>query len=216
VAVNVRFLQRFGVPPAAAVSAGAIDSFAGFLVQILLFLVLLGASDAKVSFSADLSGSAGFLTIIVIGIAVAIVVAVVVLALVPRWRAAVIGALHHAAGALQVLRNPTKLAQLFLGNLVSQVLFAIALGACVHAFGAHASLADLILINTVVSLFAGLLPVPGGIGVSEAGLTLGLTSIGIGNETAFAIALAYRFASFYLPPLWGYVCYRRLIARRFL
>ena len=54
-----------------------------------------------------------------------------------------------------------------------------------------------------MSLFAGLLPIPGGIGVSEAGLTLGLTAIGIDNETAFAIALAYRVASFYLPPVWG-------------
>ena len=78
------------------------------------------------------------------------------------------------------------------------------------------SFADLILINTAVSLFAGLLPIPGGIGVSEAGLTLGLTAIGIDNETAFAIALAYRVASFYLPPVWGFVCYRRLIQRRYL
>ena len=123
---------------------------------------------------------------------------------------------HHVLDSLRVLRSPVKLAQLFLGNLASQLLFAAAFGACVHAFGQHASFADLILINTAVSLFAGLLPIPGGIGVSEAGLTLGLTAIGIDNETAFAIALAYRVASFYLPPVWGFVCYRRLIQRRYL
>ena len=43
-----------------------------------------------------------------------------------------------------------------------------------------------------MSLFAGLLPIPGGIGVTEAGLTLGLTAAGVPSETAFAIALAYR------------------------
>ena len=77
-------------------------------------------------------------------------------------------------------------------------------------------LTELLLINTVVSLFAGLLPVPGGIGVSEAGLTLGLTAAGMPSETAFAIALAYRFASFYLPPIWGWFCYRWLVDKRYL
>jgi uncharacterized membrane protein YbhN (UPF0104 family) len=51
--------------------------------------------------------------------------------------------------------------------------------------------------NTVVSLFAGLMPIPGGIDVTEAGITLGLTTVGVSPETAFAAALAYRFASFY-------------------
>ena len=216
VAVNVRFLQRFGIPAAAAMSAGAIDSVSGFIVQIVLFLLVFGASGVTLSFSTDLSDSVGFLTIIVIGIVAVLVVAGIVLALKPKWRAAVLRVVHHVLDSLRVLRSPVKLAQLFLGNLASQLLFAAAFGACVHAFGQHASFADLILINTAVSLFAGLLPIPGGIGVSEAGLTLGLTAIGIDNETAFAIALAYRVASFYLPPVWGFVCYRRLIQRRYL
>jgi uncharacterized protein (TIRG00374 family) len=96
------------------------------------------------------------------------------------------------------------------------VLFGVALAACVRAFGENLPLTQLVLINTVVSLFAGLLPIPGGIGVSEAGLTLGLTAAGLSSEIAFAVALAYRFASFYLPPIWGWFCYQWLIRRRFL
>ena len=75
-----------------------------------------------------------------------------------------------------MLRSRTKLLQLFGGNLLSQVLFAVALGACAKAFGQEVPLSSLVLINTVVTLFAGLSPVPGGMGVSEAGLTLGLTT----------------------------------------
>jgi uncharacterized membrane protein YbhN (UPF0104 family) len=67
-----------------------------------------------------------------------------------------------------------------------------------------------------VTLFAGLLPIPGGIGVSEAGLTYGLTRAGLSSEVAFGVALSYRFASFYLPPIWGWFCYRWLIKRRYL
>ena len=115
-----------------------------------------------------------------------------------------------------MLRSPTKLVQLIGGNVANQVLFAVALSACAVAFGEEVPLTQLIVINTVVSLFAGLLPVPGGIGVTEAGLTLGLTAAGLSSETAFAIAIAYRFASFYLPPLWGFFCYRWLITKRYL
>src|SRR5262245_16098318 len=69
---------------------------------------------------------------------------------------------------------PRKVGELFGGNLMSQLLFAITLGTVARAFGYHVPISSLILINTVVGLFAGLLPVPGGVGVSEAGLALGL------------------------------------------
>ena len=126
------------------------------------------------------------------------------------------GWLHEARDALQVLRDPHKLVLLFGGTLLSQVLFAVTLGACVRAFGFYVPLSTLILINSVVSMFAGLLPVPGGVGVIEAGLSLGLTRAGIPSETAFAVALTYRFAVFYLPPIWGLRSYRWMTSRRYL
>jgi uncharacterized protein (TIRG00374 family) len=87
---------------------------------------------------------------------------------------------------------------------------------CVRAFGEHVALSELILINTVVTLFAGLLPVPGGVGVSEAGLSLGLTRVGVPASLAFAIALAYRFVVFYLPPMWGFFSLKWLTQRQYL
>ena len=99
---------------------------------------------------------------------------------------------------------------------MSQVCFSLTLGACVRALHYQVPLSGLILINVVVGLFAGLLPVPGGIGVAEAGLTLGLTRAGIPTDTALAIALTNRFCTFYLPPFWGYRCYRWLVDRRYL
>ena len=64
--------------------------------------------------------------------------------------------------------------------------------------------------------FAGLLPIPGGVGVSEAGLALGLTRAGVPSDTAFAIALTHRFCVFYLPPIWGFRSYRWLTSRGYL
>jgi glycosyltransferase 2 family protein len=215
VAINIRFLERFGADPTTAVSAGGIDGIAGFVVQLFLFLTLFFWSDLDFGLEVNTSDLDGLATIALIALAV-IVLAVIVVLAVPKLRQWVLSVLRQARRALRVLRSPTKVLQLFGGNVLSQVLFAVALGACVRAFHAEVSLTELILINTVVSLFAGLLPIPGGMGVSEAGLTLGLTAAGLSNEIAFAAALAYRFASFYLPPLWGFFCYRWLVKRRYL
>jgi len=215
VAINVRFFQRFGVRPAEAMTAGVIDSVSGFTVQILLFVCLFGLSDVDLGFSLDTGELSGAATLALIALGVVLVAGLVVV-LVRPVRRRVVAVLQAARSALGVLRSPTKLLQLFGGNVVSQVLFAVALAACAEAFGVHVPLSELLLINTVVSLFAGLLPIPGGIGVSEAGLTYGLIAAGVSSEKAFAVAIAYRFASFYLPPIWGWMCYRWLIQRRYL
>jgi len=67
-----------------------------------------------------------------------------------------------------------------------------------------------------VSLLASFVPVPGGVGVSEFGLTLGLTSAGMPEEAALAAVLLYRISSFYLPPIWGFFAMRWLQRNRYI
>jgi uncharacterized membrane protein YbhN (UPF0104 family) len=215
VAVNVRFFQRFGVKPTAAMSAGVIDSVSGFIVQIVLFVLLFFNSNLDLSLSTNTGDMSGLATLALITVIV-IILAVAITLLVPSLRRRVLTVLHEARDSLNVLRSSRKLLQLFGGNLASQVLFAVACSTCVRAFGESVPLSEVLLISIVVSLFAGLLPIPGGIGVSEAGFTLGLTAAGVPVETAFAIALAYRMVSFYLPPIWGWFCYRWLEKQRYL
>ena len=47
-----------------------------------------------------------------------------------------------------------------------------------------------------VSLLAGIIPVPGGIGVAELGISVGLAAVGLTPEAALATALAFRIATF--------------------
>ena len=99
---------------------------------------------------------------------------------------------------------------LFGGNLLSQTFFAITLGLCVEAFGHHVSLVNLLAINVMVSFFAGIMPVPGGIGVSEAGLTTCLVAAGVPQSDAISAVLVYRAVTYYLPPIWGFFATRWL------
>ena len=83
-------------------------------------------------------------------------------------------------------------------------------GSSCAAFGYSIGLGDLVFINVTVALLAGLLPVPGGIGVTEGGLIYGLTTAGMPETTAFAAVIFYRMASFYVPPIWGFFALRWL------
>ena len=66
--------------------------------------------------------------------------------------------------------TPSALAPAVLRDL----LFSKALGLFTAALGTTVSLADLVVIIITVSLVAGLLPVPGAIGVVESGLSFSL------------------------------------------
>lgn len=228
IALEVRFFQNFGLKPGAAMSVGVIDSFLGFLVQIVLIVTILvsglpgftdslrstdSSSTSSESTSSSLSPMMLVLVLIVGGLLVSALVPSLrhrVYGQVPRLIAAVREQMTAARSSLDVLRKPGKIAQMLGGNLGAQVLQAIILGLCLAAFGQEASLSQLILINTAVSLFAGLMPVPGGMGVAEAGYTAGLTAIGVPSAIAVSTAIAFRLVTFYLPPLWGAVAMRWL------
>jgi uncharacterized protein (TIRG00374 family) len=105
---------------------------------------------------------------------------------------------------LRGLQSPRRLALLIGGNIMSEILFTLALGTFALAMGSSISFADLLLIHLTVSLLAGLVPVPGGVGVAEAILTYGLIRAGMPDEAAFAAVISYRASTFYLPPIWGF------------
>jgi uncharacterized protein (TIRG00374 family) len=114
------------------------------------------------------------------------------------------------AETLANLRSPAKVARILAANVATEFLFAATLGLVVLAVGTRLPIADLLVINVTVVLFAGLMPVPGGIGVSEAALMVGLTAARLNDASAFAAAICYRLCYYYLPPIWGWAAFHRL------
>ena len=113
-------------------------------------------------------------------------------------------------------RNTVELDRGIGGNLLSEVLFATALGIFARSLGYDIALSELLVINISVSLLASFIPVPGGIGVVEFGLTAGLVAAGMTEEAAFAAVILYRLSTFYLPPAWGFFAMRWLQRNRYL
>ena len=207
IALEIRFFGRIGLSSASAVTVGAIDSVSGFLVEVsLIGLILLtgvstlqlgGADGQKVTFTGKWLLIGGIALVVLITIVIAI----------PKLRRIVAGKAAEVkqdiGDSLGVFRSPTKVVMIFGGNLAAVLLYAVVLGFCVEAFGHHLALADLILTYAVVTIFAGFMPVPGGMGVAEAGYTAVLVALGLPHTAALSIAMTFRLATYYLPPIWG-------------
>jgi glycosyltransferase 2 family protein len=207
-ALTVRYLQRQGVASSLAVTQGAIDGFAGFLIQGAVLVVVLPMVNVDVDWG---SFDASALVWIGVALIAAVVVGLLIAVLVPSLRARLAPPVHAAlANVRGLVSSPPRLVKLVLANLGSQIVYALVLGTALRSLSADASLADLLFVNTAVSLFAGLVPVPGGIGVAEAGLTAGLVAVGIPEQTALAAALIHRLLTYYLPPVWGFWALRWL------
>jgi glycosyltransferase 2 family protein len=209
IGMNLRFLQEMGVPRAHAVAAGVVDDVSETMVQVALLLLTLPFVQANVDTS-QFSG-AGPNTRLIAVIALALVVSVVAVLAVPKLRAEILPGVRSAFSSLwSVARNRHKRIELFGGNVGSELLYALALGATCLAYGVDLNLAQLVFVNTAASVLSSLIPVPGGIGAAEAALAAGLITMGVDESTAFAVAITQRLCTFYLPPIWGYFSLRWL------
>ena len=209
IAVGVRFMQRQGVPLAAAVTSGTINTLANNIVQGVMLAALLLFSGATLNLDIGTPNASGatHILLLLLGLLLAAWALIVLLGYAERARSWVRGHFNHwwpeVRSAFTSLRGSNKLGELVLGNVATEVLFATALGLFARALGFPLSIADLLVINLSTSLFSSLIPVPGGIGVVEGGLVVGLSSDGMEQSAAFAAVLLYRISTFDLPPIWA-------------
>jgi putative heme transporter len=80
-------------------------------------------------------------------------------------------------------------------SMLNWVFDAACLGACLAALGVHVGFAALLLTYTVGMAASSLTAVPGGLGVVEAALTLGLSTAGVPVTAALGAVLVYRILS---------------------
>jgi uncharacterized membrane protein YbhN (UPF0104 family) len=212
-ATRVRFFQQEGYTPTVAVSSGVLVSTASWIVKGVLFLICLPLALGNLHFhsspTSDTSSSSSNLVWLIVVAVVVVGVALGLLFAVPRWRRLAAAKLRPKASEvwehLKLLAgHPRNLVEIFGGSAAAQIFVALALGTALHAFGDHLSLATLIVVLTLGSMLGGVSPVPGGMGVVEAGMILGLTAAGINETDAVAAVFVQRLFTAYLPPIWGW------------
>ena len=178
----------------------------GGAIQMVLFLGAAAITATSLD-SYDTGGS------VALG-AIALVAALIGIILwIPKVRNKVVPAVKKAASDIwAVLRNPRKGAKLFGGDLAGNLIYPFLLGLCLLAFHQQLDFAQLMVVQIGAGMLANAAPVPGGIGVQEAGLMAGLTAFGVPTNPALATVLVFRTITFVLPPILGYLTLRRLRA----
>lgn len=216
VAVNIRFFQRNGVEPTTAVAMGALDGFTGFVCQIILlssiFLFGLGSLDLNLD---EIDPSKAWTLLVWAGVAIVIgIITVIVVRPLRNWVLDKVTKVKDFL--LPFLKSPRRLAIALGANMASELIGALTLFTVLTAFGQNVDYIPVVIVSISVSLFAGLMPVPGGIGVTEAALTAGFIAIGVPEDIAFAAALTCRVVTYYFPPVIGAVAFRSLRRQGFL
>lgn len=104
----------------------------------------------------------------------------------------------------------------FIGAMCVTVLFTLALYVSAQSVGVSLSLPEAFIAYTVMSVGAAVTPTPGGMGGAEAALTGILVALGLDTATAFAVALVFRFITFWLPIVPGFICFQILLRNKTL
>lgn len=222
VAMEGSFLYKFGIAPAVAVTKGAVDAFSGFLVQaaILVMALLTGqllrpaSTDSGSSASDSGSGTSWLVIALIVALAVATVVVVLK---VPKLHDRVVPQIRSAWQALaEVFRSPRLALGLLGSQLAVQLLWGLGLWLALLSLGVHLNVIACTAVVVATSLLQGVIPVPGGIGVSEAVLSAFLVPLGVSPEVAMGAAVIWRVATFYLPAIEGFVASKYLSSRGYL
>ena len=214
VALYTAFLRRFGERAAVAVTASALDSFAGAVVNVVVVLVAVLLAQRMPDL--DLSGPDNLDRIIVL-LAVAVALSAVTVVLVPKLRSHVTTAVRSAWTSLRVVTDsPTRALALFGTNLASLMITAVAMACMVEGLQPSLAYGTVLFVTAAAALFASIIPVPGNVGIGEAAIAAGLVAVGVDSGPAFAVAVSQRIATSYLPPIYGAYALRWLRKEEYL
>ena len=206
-AINLRFLNRKGVPTAVGVATVALVQVVQFIVTVVL-LVVLAAMTGQ---STGLTLPSGW---VLVAAGVVVVVAAVVLTI-PRartWAWAKIEPTYRQVWPrlVWVMSNPVRLVLGVGGALMLTLSYILSFSASLWAFGYTVPFAVLAITYLASNTVGSIVPSPGGIGPVELALTAGLVAAGVPYGVALSTAIVYRLVTFWIPIPVGWLSLQRL------
>jgi uncharacterized membrane protein YbhN (UPF0104 family) len=221
-ATRVRFFQRQGYDPSVALSSGAIMATSSWIATAVLFLVSLPVAWGSIHLEiAPQSGGNSKLVWVILAVVIAVALVAGLLLIVPKLRRLASDKLRPRVRDIwgnlkEVASSPRKLLLLLGGSFAQELAVAMTLSVSLRAFDDHLRLPTLLVVITLAAVIGGVSPSPGGMGVVEAGLILGLTAAGVAESDATAAVFIQRLFTSYLPPIWGWIALVWMRKREYL
>ena len=206
-AINLRFLNRKGVPTAVGVATVALVQVVQFVVTVVL-LVVLAAMTGQ---STGLTLPSGWV-LVAAGAVVVVAAAVLTIPKARTWVWAKIEPTYRQVWPrlVWVMSNPMRLALGVGGALTLSLSYILSFSASLWAFGYTVPFAVLAITYLASNTVGSIVPSPGGIGPVELALTAGLVAAGVPYGVALSTAIVYRLVTFWIPIPVGWLSLQRL------
>ncbi|MEW2545854.1 lysylphosphatidylglycerol synthase domain-containing protein [Streptomyces sp. NPDC047002] len=216
-AVNLRFLQKCGLPLGRSSAALALYLLCESVGRCVLLLVLLLAFPGALDLGALHLGRlpSGLLLPAALAAAGAVAVCAAVLAPAPALRRALRA---YAATAFTDVRSlharPSRALALWCGSLGFPALQAAGLVTVTLALRVPVPVGHVAVAYLAASVAAALVPTPGGLGSVDAALAVALVAAGAHATVATSAVLGFRIITVWLPLVPAAVTLGALVRRR--
>lgn len=204
ITLYVQYLRKSGHSLPQAIAVSGANNLLGIGLHMMLvgvaFVISPGALFGQLSLSQP-----GRVWLILGGVAVVIAINLVVFA---RLRRYVFGLGKEVFGSIALYRKrPGRLAGAALCSCLLTLSHVLIFYMSALALDINVAAVQAFIIFTIGIVAATVTPTPGGLVGAEAGLTAGLVVYGVEAPTALAAALLYRFLTYWLPLLPGFVVF---------
>jgi uncharacterized membrane protein YbhN (UPF0104 family) len=210
VATMGRVLQMSGHNAAelgAVLSTNAVVTFLGN-VSITIFALIISGRSVMDGFK---------IPKIIFLIPVFLLIAVAVVYFVKSFRSKVVSFVKDLIKTLASYKHKKRgLILGFIFGLLTTVGYMVALWAAGQSVGVSLSFVAAIVTISLGTLGASATPLPGGVVGAEATLALTMTQFGVPPEKALAVAFIYRFITYWLPILPGYIATQYALRKKIL
>lgn len=204
-ATFARYLVKQGHSVTQAAALASINNILGFIGLMLLTISVAIISHTPLNKAIRIAIPWWVYALVV----VAVVTAVIVLIVVPKIREFALKTFKSVRKDFALIAaEPLRLVLALLFSMIITACYAGTLYFIILALGQEVSVLQTFIVLTTGVAAASITPTPGGIGGAEAGLVAGLTSVGLTADVSLSIALAYRFATFWLPMLPGFIAFQ--------
>jgi uncharacterized protein (TIRG00374 family) len=203
----VQYLRRAGHTFGQAVAVASTNNLLGIVGHMVILAVVLLVTNDPYPAKIDLPSAASVW--LVVGIVLAIIGANLLVFQKLRQNAYRVTK-EVVNNILLYRRQPQKLLGAIVLSCAVTLLYVAIFYFCAIGVGLHLSVGQIFLVFTIGMIVGTATPTPGGLVGAEAGLTGGLIAYGAPADTALAAALLYRFLTYWLPLLPGFITFVKI------
>ncbi|MBA2279046.1 flippase-like domain-containing protein [Candidatus Saccharibacteria bacterium] len=211
-ALNTRYLIKNNHTVGEAASVAAINNIIGFLAHNILIVAALLSLNLSAGKLWNFSIPAIFWTVMCL-VGAALLASLYFKIVRKKIRNLV----KDLSSVLRIYNHDkVRLLSALLGALCVTVLYTLSLYLIARALDAPLSIQQTFFVFTIGIASAAVTPTPGGVGGAEAGITAALVSVGLVAPLALSVALAYRFITYWLPIIPGFLLFQYALRKSYI